>query len=222
MVYISRTETPVVEPVVRRMLDSAFDEVRRVGGSLAAFLGLERGLPELLDLAQTSPDPATRAGAASTCALRLGHTTSPDAAGFTIRLLANDSEQAVRKAVGQVAGALRGQSVGSFRETLETLINSPSFQPALDQLLITLELAPDNVSDLVIRCVQRFIEVHGSEVGDLSTGAAGNARKVGRLTLRAYQQSRTSTERAAALDLIDNLLMFGAYQIDELVEGAER
>jgi hypothetical protein len=139
-----------------------------------------------------------------------------------LRLLADDSEEAVRKAVAQVAGALRGQSVGPFRETLETLINSLAFQPALNQLLIALELAPDNVSDLVIRTVQRFIDVHGSEIGDLSTSAAGNAREVSRLTLRAYQQSRTSAERATALDLIDKLLMLGAYQIDELVEGAER
>jgi hypothetical protein len=48
------------------------------------------------------------------------------------------------------------------------------------------------------------------------------ADEVGRLVLRAYEQARTAPQRSAVLDLIDKLLLFAAYRVDELVDAAER
>ncbi len=222
IVYIGHTDAAVVEPVIQRMLDSDSAEVRKVGGQLAGLAGLEWRLNDLLATARDAQHPAAREGVASTCAHRLPFTSDPDTASATLQLLANDPDEKVRAAVAEVAGALRGQALGPFRDVLVALIDSPSFEPAVDQLLITLERAPDRIDDLAILCAQRFVGVFGTDMGNLSTRAAGNADEVGRLILRAYEQARTPASRSEVLDLIDMLLRFGAYRVDELVNAAER
>jgi hypothetical protein len=117
---------------------------------------------------------------------------------------------------------LRGEPLLPFRDVLEALIGSQSFEAAVDQLLITLERATDRIDDLAILCAKRFVEDFGVDMNNLSRGAAGNADQVGRLVLRAYEQARNPTERTQALDVIDKLVMFGAYRVDELVDAAER
>jgi hypothetical protein len=93
----------------------------------------------------------------------------------------------------------------------------------LDQLRdLTLERAVERVDDLIMACAQQFIATDGIGIGDLFTGAAGNAKEVGQLVLRAYEQARTKADRSDMLDLIDKLLLFAAYGVDELVSAAER
>jgi hypothetical protein len=222
VIYVGNTDRAVVEPVIRRMLASEFADVRRVGGQLAAYAGLELGLTDLLVRARGAEDAAARAGAAMTCAQRLPRTSNAAMAGAVLQELANDGEAKVREAVASVAPALRGRELGPFKEVLISLINSQSFEPAVDQLLITLEHATDRIDDIVIACAQRFINVFGLDMGNLSTRAAGNADEVGRLVLRAYEQARIAPQRSAVLDLIDKLLLFAAYRVDELVDAAER
>jgi hypothetical protein len=40
--------------------------------------------------------------------------------------------------------------------------------------------------------------------------------------IRAYAQATDAASRATALDMIDGLLLNGAFGVDELVEAAER
>ncbi len=222
VLYIGHTDPAIVEPVIRRMLASNFVEVRKAGGELAAFAGLEWGFIDLFEAARTTEDDATRAGVAFVCAHRLPHTSNNTLAGTTLQQLVEDPSEEVRKNAAEVAGALRGKKLRSFNGVLGSLIGSPSFTVAIDQLLITLEQATDRIDGLVIACAERFIDVFGVDMGNLSTSAAGNADEVARLVLRAYAQARTKPDRAAVLDLIDGLLLFGAYGVDKLVESVER
>jgi hypothetical protein len=222
MVYIGNTDPTIVEPVIRRMLASEFAEVRKVGGQLAAYAGLELGFTNLLTSAQGAEDAATREGGAITCAQRLPHTSNATLASAVLKELTNDADEKVREAVAGVAAALRGRELRPFKEVLISLIDSPSFEPAVDQLLITLEHATDRIDDLIMACARRFVDVFGMDMGNLSTRAAGNADEVGRLVLRAYEQARTRPERSAVLDLIDKLLLFSAYRVDERVDAAAR
>jgi hypothetical protein len=220
--YIALIDTTIIVPVVRRMLGSEFAEVRKTGGRLAAFMGLEVELAALMESAKTAQDPAAREGVALVCARRLPHTSNPARASTVLQELANDTNEKVREAVAGVAGAVRGQELRPFKEVLISLIDSPSFEPAVDQLLITLEHASDHIDDLIMACALRFVDVFGTDVGNLSTRAARNSDRVGRLILRAYAQARTPAGRSNALDLIDRLLMLAAYRMDELVNAAER
>ena len=180
------------------------------------------GLGHLLVMVSTTEDVSTRTGAARLCAHRLPYTGDAPAATAALQQFLNDDEEKVRKAAAEVAGALRGRALRPFGGLLTTLIASPAFSDAPAQLLLTLQQAPDRIDDLVAQCASRFVEVHGADAGNLSTDAAGAAPKIGRLVLRAYAQAADSAARGPVLDLIDDLLLSGAYEFDQIVDEAER
>lgn len=222
VVYVAWINARTVEPVIERMIESEYAEVRKTGGQLAAFVGLEFGLATLMETAKVAEDPAAREGVALNCAQRLPLTSDPARAGAVLQELAHDSDEKVREAVAEVAARLRDENLGPFKDIIRSLIESPSIEAAVDQLLITLEHATERIDDLIMACARRFVDIFGTDVGNLSTRAAGNADEIGRLILRAYAQARTPVGRSDALDLIDKLLMLAAYRMDELVEAAER
>ncbi len=153
---------------------------------------------------------------------RLPRTTNAAVATAALRQFVNDPDEGVRSAPAGLAVALRDERLRPYHTVLMDLIASESFIPAVPQLLITLEHAPDRVDALVMACARRFIEVQGKDLGNIATGAAGDAREVGRLVLRGYAQATSAIMRREALDLIDQLLALNAYGIAELVDSAER
>ena len=220
--YVGNGDPTLAVPIIERMLEAEAAEVRERGGGLAAFAGMEWGEEELLTSALMSPDAATRKGVATVCAHRLPHTTNAAVAERALTQLVNDDDDKVRAATAEVAGALRDERLRPFAGILMTLISSDAYSDAVPQLLITLEHAPDRVDALVTACARRFVDVHGADVGNMATGAAGEAREVGQLVFRAYAQATTARGRGEALDLIDRLLALNAYGVAELVDAAER
>jgi hypothetical protein len=152
----------------------------------------------------------------------LANTANVAAAAAALTQFLNDPDEKVRESASEVAAALRGQSLGPFSEVINTLVSSASFKPAVAQLLITLQYAPDRIDSFVLACVRRFVEVFGADAGDISTAAAGEATKVGELLLRAYTQAAGEGSRAEALDLIDSLLLSGAYGVEQQIDAAQR
>lgn len=222
MAYIGWGEPEVIEPVIERMIGSTYAEVREAGGWMAAFAGLDLGLAHLLATARAGQDAHIRKGAARLCAHRLPHTSDATAAVAALEQFFSDEDTKVRKAAAEIAGVLRGQALQPYTAMLTKLIASSAFSDALAHLLITLEQAPDRIDDLFIQCTRRFVEVHGAEASNITTAAAGEAPRIGRLALRAYAQAHDSAIRATVLDLIDALLLAGAYEFARIVDEAER
>jgi hypothetical protein len=219
---IGRDDPALIEPVVQRMLASSDKSVRRSGGLLAAYAGLEFGLPHLLTAARDSSDGPTRQGAADLCAQNLPYTSDQPAAAAALQQFVTDTDEDVRKSAAQLAATLRHRELRPFSDVLTALIESESFTEALPQLLITLQAAPDRIDDIVIACTRRFIDVHNAAASDTSTSAAGDARDVAQLTLRAYAQASAGDMRHQTLDLIDGLLVINALGALEAVDAAER
>ncbi|MFF3790846.1 NACHT domain-containing protein [Streptomyces sp. NPDC001981] len=220
--YIGSEDPDAARPVIKRMLQSKVSEVRKAAGQLAALAAVQWGMPDLLDTILSAGDVAQREGAARLCAHRLSDTEDAIVVRRAFEALLDDSGEAVQKAIGEVAAALRGQPLRPLRKPLIQLINSASFSASLPQLFITLEHAPDRVDDLVLACSRRFIEIKGADSADMRTGSAGDARYVGELLIRAYAQATVRTKRAKILDLIDQLLEIGAFGVADLVEKSER
>jgi hypothetical protein len=105
---------------------------------------------------------------------------------------------------------------------MQTLIAGPAFDAAVPQLLITLEQAPDRAYDLILAAAERFVGEHPKELGDISTAAAGEARDLSSLVTRAYAQVTSDEARERALDLIDDLLLAGAYGVETALDDARR
>jgi len=82
--------------------------------------------------------------------------------------------------------------------------------------------APDKVDELILQVARRFISVSGSDASDIRTGAAGDARYISQLVVRALAQSRDKGHRAALLDVLDGMLELGIYGVDEAIKNVTR
>jgi hypothetical protein len=222
MIGIGTGEPGLIEPVIKRMLSSSYDDVRKAGGLLAAYAGLEFGLSQLLTDILASDDAAARAGAADLCARSLPRTTNAGTATTALLQFVTDADDAVRQAAARVAPALRNRPLRPHRELLIALIDSPTFTDSLAQLLITIKAVPDRIDDVVLQCTRRYIDVYGKQAGDIRTSAAGEAQEIAELTLRAYAQAADKATRGAILDLVDELLLSGAVGASDAVIQAER
>ncbi|ONI74141.1 hypothetical protein BWI15_12295 [Kribbella sp. ALI-6-A] len=221
MLYIGNVNPEVVDPVIQRMLSSEDVEAREAGGQIAAFAALEWQRPELMDQAM-SLDARVRQGVAQVCSRHVDRTSNAALATTILMRLMNDEDDEVRKAAAEVAPHLREHPLRPFADLLEALIDSPSYEHATPQLLLTLEYAPDKVDDLALKAAQRFLKVYGEEAGDLSTSAAGDAHYISELVVRGLAQSRNPQHRAALLDVLDSLLELGVYGIGDAIAASER
>lgn len=222
IVYVGNDDPSAVVPVLKRMLSSSDTATQEAGGQLAAYAAMEWGITDRLQAVLDRQELPPRKGAAGLCAHRLTHTSNAAVVSAALRVLFEDSDEDVRKTAAEVAGSLREERLQPFREVVMALIASPAFEAGLPQLLITLKRAPDRVDDLVLLCAQRFVDVFGTDAGDIRTGAAGDARHVGELIVRGLAQSRTRRDRTALLNVLDKLLLVGAYGVSELVNASER
>lgn len=220
--YLGYEDPEIARPVIERMLSSDVFETRQGGGQLAALAAMQWNMPDLFEIIVNSNDTALRQGAAGACAHGLPDTLDMAVTQRGLEAFLNDSEEVVRKAASEVAAALRSKRLRQFRTILSSLIASRSFSEALAQLLITLEHASDRVDDLILECVRRFVDVHGTEAGDIRTGAAADSQHIGELLIRAYAQVTSKTERSQILDLLDRLLLLGAYGVADLILESER
>ncbi|PRB66530.1 hypothetical protein [Arthrobacter sp. MYb213] len=221
MLYIGNVDPEIITPVIQRMLESQDAEAREAGGSLAAFAALEWSRPELMTHVLTG-DAMTRKGAAEICANRVDRTSNAELASSTLITLMHDDDDEVLEAAAKVAPHLRDHPLGPFANLLTALIDSPAYDYATPQLLLTLQHAPDKIDALVLKASQRFISVFGSEAGDIRTSAAGDAHYISELVVRGLAQSRNKRHRAALLDVLDTLLELGVYGVDDAIAESER
>lgn len=221
MVRIGNINPDVIEPLITRMLHSTQVDVRRAGGGLAGFAALEWARPELIT-SVLGLDSSVRCGVAQVCANNFDRTTNPTLAAHTLRALMHDIDEGVRAEVANIAGRLRDKSLRPFADLIIALISSPTYSDATPQLLITLQHAPDRVDDLCLKASQRFLEAFASDAADIRSAAAGDAIYVSELVVRALAQARSRAERAALLDVLDQLLEIGAYGIEDAINAAGR
>jgi hypothetical protein len=220
--YVGFRDAALARLVVERMLSSASPDVRMAGGRLSAFLGLEQDAADLLEGALISEHAEVRAGAAIVCAQRLAYARDAEAAERALRILFDDPSLEVRTAAARVAVALRERDINTYHELLLALINSETFPEARTQLLIALRQSASPLGDLALPFAERFLEVHTGDIANLSTRAGGDARDVAELLMRAYAQTDDPADRARTLDLLDALLLAGAWRVADVVEGSER
>jgi hypothetical protein len=222
LTFIGNDNAPLVRPVIDRMLASETPEVRKAGGRMSTFAGLEWGCTALLAKATKRIEPDIRVGVAEMASARMRFTAGRGAAAAMLEQLFSDPVHQVRQAASSVAVHLRGAPLRPFNEVISSLIASESYTDAVPQLFITLQRAPDRVDDLVLGAAQRFMESLGDAVADLSTSAAADVHYVTELVLRGLAQTDDSARRSALLDIVDSMVRFGAYGIEEAIEQSAR
>jgi len=207
-------------PVADDMLASADDEMREHGARFLALAAIEGGRAELLERVVESEDPAVRRGAALIIAARIRWAEDPELLDVLARMFDDDDEE-VRNGAATVAGNLRGEPLARYRALLTAFIASPSADDPT-QLLLTLEHAPEPEHDLTLQLAHQIVDTEAHELGDIRTGAAGDARYLTQLLLRSYSLVEDATLRAQLLDVIDRLLEVNAYGIADAIDEIGR
>lgn len=169
-------------------------------------------------------EPTSRdaGGCAELASQRITSTASRDAATATLERLFSDPAHDVRAAAAVVAAHLRGSPLRPHTHLLSSLIASEAFTDAVPQLFITLQHAPDRIDDLVLAAAERFLTLSGNEIGDIRAGAAADVHYISELVLRGLAQTDDPTERSELLNMVDTMVRFGAYGIDDAIEHAAR
>ncbi len=221
IVLVGYRDIDRVVPIIERMLRSQDGYVSEIGGQLAGFAGLEWEQPDLLQAARQG-DARIRTGLAKFLAVRVDRTSHRALAVSTLTPLFEDQDESVREAAASVAPHLRERRLRPYASLLLALIASPAYRPATPQIFLTLEHAPDRVSDLELAAAQRFLDEFSDEAGDIRTGAAGDAHYVSELVVRGLAGSRDPEERSNLLDVLDKLLEIGVYGIGEAIASFER
>ncbi|MFD0561203.1 hypothetical protein ACFQ2M_03595 [Kitasatospora saccharophila] len=209
-------------PVIHRMLHSEAASVRKAGGQVAALAALDWETNEFLAAVLSGNDGARMQGAAEVCAQRLTHAGDAALAHHALVRFFHHPDEDVREAAATVAVALRGHRLVPVRATLNALMESRAFEPALPQLLITLDDAPDRIDELALTCARRFLEVFGKDAADIRTRAAADAHHIGELLVRAHARATPRVRRTEILDLLDGLLLKGAFGVTEAITAADR
>jgi hypothetical protein len=221
MIYIGNVDPDVIDPVIERMLLATSAEVRRKGGYVAAFAALQWQRPELMATALQG-DVEVRAGVAEVCAARIDCAADSQLVIDTLRQLMHDPEEKVREAVGALAWNIRGTGLRAYADFLAEYIASPTYVMASMQLLRALQDSSDQVHDLVDLAAHRFLDIHGDEVADIRTGAAGDAHHVSELIVRALAQTDDKDRISALLDILDRLVELGVYGVDRAIDSVAR
>lgn len=211
-----------VRDVIERMLASEHAHLRQAGGRLKVWAALAASDDDLAAAACGHADEAVRKGAAEVLTAQIKGAANREAVIAALRNLLIDDSEGVREEAAGFVTRLRGENLGPWRELLEALIASGAFESALPQLVITLETARGGAGDLVLVVARRLVVLHGAVVGDIATRAAADAKQVGELVLRAERETTDPAQLAEVLDIVDVLLVHGAYGFAEAVVEAER
>lgn len=221
MIYIGNANPERIDPVIDRMLSSANQDVRKAGGSMGAFAALQWERPERMEQV-LSGDSDVRVGAAMVCSARIDRAANSELNSAALRRLMHDSDDEVRKAVGELTLHLKGEDLRPFASLLADLIASPTFIHATPQLLIVFQEASGRVDDLTDMAARRFLDLYGGEIEDYRTAAAGDAHYISDLAIRGLAQAEDKERVSALLDIVDRLLELGVYGLERTLEHAER
>jgi hypothetical protein len=208
-------------PVVLFLLEHQDEEAREHGARLATFAATDAGEDALLAETVSSTDIATRRGAAAVLADRARWVTDPVVHESLMQMF-DDDDQTVREAAARVVMRLRGADLTQYQHLLLALIRSRALAGEIPQLAFTLEGAPGEIDEITLELAQKFLELFDNEISDIQTRAAGDARQIGQLVLRAYAQASLPQRRGAILDVVDRLLELNAYGFAEALEEVGR
>jgi hypothetical protein len=211
-----------VRDLITRMLTSERADVRQAGGRLQTWAAVAGSDNALLAATASHPSDDVRTGAAQVISGQVRVVADRQALVDALTVSLDDPEPAVHDTAGHFITQLREANLDSWRELVLALINSRAFEESIPQLAITLEGASGDTHELVVAAGRRFVDVHGSDLANIATGAAGDAKQIGELVLRAERRATEPARNTEVLDVIDSLLLHGAYGFADALTASER
>jgi len=213
--YATSTHYAALRPTLQQALHSNSPSAVRAAARqiCLAALGGEQAGDDAAEVRQGSP--AMRKGAADIYSHNLAIPSVAQECAAFLPALFQDEDPEVRDQAGSCFSSFVDADFDKYRALLEAYIESQAFPSQHDDVLSSLEESTWQLPDVVIRLAERFLEVCGTDAGDLAKAAAGDAPTVAKLIMRLYNQSRDDRVRSRCLDLIDKMERLNVLGIDE-------
>ncbi|AUB79781.1 hypothetical protein [Candidatus Thiodictyon syntrophicum] len=222
--YTAHTDLESLRPIIERMLESSQGAARKAAARQATFVALSHESARALADAALNGDAEMRQGAAEVLALNV--LTAPDLSYAHSRLieLFSDPDVTVQRLAGDWTRRLKEVAEGgALVGVLEAYIKSPAFRLTASNFFRRMEGTADISPALLLRAGQRFVDVVGTDAGNVAGTNAFAAEQLSELVLRAYRQAEDAPDlRRECLDLFDRLLEVGGYGADKAIEAFSR
>jgi hypothetical protein len=208
---------------LHQMLADTRDEVRQAGARRLVLASYH--IPDLdqeVDALLGSADDTIRETAVRVVA---HNTTYPPRRQRSIEVISaafHDPAKAVRDAAARCFYQLEDEPLTVYEPLIAALATSPALADDAGAVLHSLESSRQPLPPVALDLCEAFVRTHEGTIGDISTAAAGDAPYVVRLTLRMHAQATDTALRRRCLDLVDQLAVFGAHDIERELDNTER
>ncbi|MDP8978270.1 MAG: hypothetical protein M3N17_06795 [Actinomycetota bacterium] len=133
-----------------------------------------------------------------------------------------DAEKGVRDAAERAFYRLDDHPLADYAPLIAAFAESPALTDGAAAALHTLESSRQPLPPTILDVCEAFVAAHQQDIGDISTAAAGDVMYVVRLTLRMHAQHTDPDVRRRCLDLIDQLVVLRAHNIESDLDTIER
>jgi hypothetical protein len=214
---------PHVAELLHRMLEGPDDNTRQAAARWVTLAGYyDPNLDNVVDNLLTSDDDTTRAAAAEVFADNVAHAPRRDRTIAVLSAALNDPVKDVRDAAQRAFYQLDDQPLAGYAPLIAAFAGSPALADGVSAALHTLESSRQPLPAAILDVCEAFISAHQHDIGDTTTAAAGAVTSVIRLTLRVHAQHSSRDVRRRCLDLVDQLVVLGAHNIEFDLDSMER
>lgn len=220
--YALRTHFPLLLPIVERMLASEDPKVRKAGARRACLAALD--LPEAQPLAESCifGEEPLRLGAAQVFAANLRDARFRTYCETRLQRLFHDGSKSVRDGAAVCFRRFEGDDLKEYADLAHTFVSSPAFEDNYDDLVEALIRSTASLHELTVTVCERYMDLFGTDSGNIATRAAAAADRVARLTVRVYSQAKDPVLITRCVDLIDRMTLSATYGLDGALESFER
>lgn len=212
----------IVEPILQRMLQSSVPDVARVGARLACVASLITEHAHPLAERSLSGSEPQRVGAAEIFTSHLRLASFRNFCEQALFQLCNDPSEKVHSQIATCFNEFEGGQLGDYGRLIEAFVQSPAFVTNPYFLIHALETTTAKLPEITCLVCETFFERMCANDLNLYGQSIVRADVVGKLLLRVYSQQREKALQTRCLNLIDRMLQFGEYSLNQVLAEYNR
>jgi len=213
-----------IADVLARMSGSALAVVRRSGARHLALASLGRSdLDPAVDALVGGTDKEVRSGIAETFAAYAWQQQRPDRCMAGLTSAFHDSSASVREAAAHCFTTIGERPWGDRARTLSSaFITSRAFTAHAEDFLRSADRTLHPLPPWVLDACERYLNPFAPSRASARSMASAPGYHLVRILIRIHTQNREPAVRRRCLDLLDELLLLRAHNIDDAIAAIER
>ncbi len=211
-----------LEPSLLALLRSSEEKHQNVGARLLSLAKLYGHSTDSYIEEALSGSPSHRSGVADVAAENIGLSETRDWCESILLRLFSDQDSSVNSAAANCFHKLKESDLSDYDELVSNFSGSHSFKSNSGTLMRVLENTKYRLPQLTMNVCEDFILQISSENTNVFSQNYVDSSTLGTLVFRIYQQYQTDSLAVKALDLIDEMIIFGLGEADRNFVQFER